>query len=379
MRERLVGVPVDFRKISVRHNRMTAGLCFLRATTRQTVVTHSVLPNPRPTLVTLFKDDHCEMHNVDCVAGAREHLADGSVDLIITDPPYGIDGDLLDKHYNRDESHVVGGYIEVPAEAYPEFSRNWIREAARVLRPGGSLYLVSGYSQLRHVLNALAETDLVEVNHLIWKYNFGVFTRRKYISSHYHILYYEKPGGRRAFDMGCRFGPDERDGAGGSLNYQDREDVWVINREYKPGQVKNKNELPSQLLQKMIQYSSREGDLVADFFMGGGSTCRQALALGRRFVGFEQSPNVFQQRAVQAAETEFRSGLDSLRKPAANPYPNQGKPWTAEDQQRLRSRYAVLQPEMTKAAAMRILQDEFGRGRFSILNAIKKYCAAPEA
>ena len=229
MRERLVGVPVDFRKISVRHNRMTAGLCFLRATTRQTVVTHAVLPNPRPTLVTLFKDDHCEMHNVDCVAGAREHLADGSVDLIITDPPYGIDGDLLDKHYNRDESHVVGGYIEVPAEAYPEFSRNWIREAARVLRPGGSLYLVSGYSQLRHVLNALAETDLVEVNHLIWKYNFGVFTRRKYISSHYHILYYEKPGGRRAFDMGCRFGPDERDGAGGSLNYQDREDVWVIN------------------------------------------------------------------------------------------------------------------------------------------------------
>ena len=192
---------------------------------------------------------------------------------------------------------------------------------------------------------------------------FGVFTRRKYISSHYHILYYEKPGGRRAFDMGCRFGPDERDGAGGSLNYQDREDVWVINREYKPGQVKNKNELPSQLLQKMIQYSSREGDLVADFFMGGGSTCRQALALGRRFVGFEQSPK-FQQRAVQAAETEFRGGL--VRCGPAIPT---REARTAEDQQRLGGTPCPAGDD--QAAAMRILQDEFGRGRFSILNAIE--------
>lgn len=130
----------------------------------------------------------------DCIEGARAHLADGSVDLIITDPPYGIEGDQLHRHYNRDESFVLDGYVEIPKAEYPEFSRQWIQEAARVLKPGGALYIVSGYTNLIHILNVFpADTSLKEVNHLIWKYNFGVYTKKKYISSHYHILYYVKP------------------------------------------------------------------------------------------------------------------------------------------------------------------------------------------
>ncbi|MFY9508297.1 MAG: site-specific DNA-methyltransferase, partial [Candidatus Methanoculleus thermohydrogenotrophicum] len=49
-------------------------------------------------------------YNEDCVAGAKKHLAADSVDLIITDPPYGINGDELHQHYNRDEEFVVEGY-----------------------------------------------------------------------------------------------------------------------------------------------------------------------------------------------------------------------------------------------------------------------------
>jgi hypothetical protein len=71
-------------------------------------------------------------YNGDCITGARTHIPDGSVDLIITDPPYGINGDRLHHHYNRDERFVVGGYVEVPASDYGEFSLRWIREAERV-------------------------------------------------------------------------------------------------------------------------------------------------------------------------------------------------------------------------------------------------------
>ena len=118
-------------------------------------------------------------YNGDCVAGAAEHIPDDAVDLIITDPPYGIDGDRLHRHYNRDEEFVVEGYVEVPADEYGEFSRAWIQQAERILRPGGSLYVVSGYTNLYHILAALRETELTEVNHIIWHYNFGVYTRRK--------------------------------------------------------------------------------------------------------------------------------------------------------------------------------------------------------
>jgi len=68
-------------------------------------------------------------YNGDCVTGAREHIPDNSVDLIITDPPYGINGDQLHQHYNRDEEFVVEGYVEVPASEYGEFSLNWVKGA----------------------------------------------------------------------------------------------------------------------------------------------------------------------------------------------------------------------------------------------------------
>ena len=135
-----------------------------------------------------------EFYNQDCVQGAKEHLEDNSVDLIITDPPFAIEGDKLHKHYNRKESFVIDGYVEIPKDEYADFSKLWITEAERVLRPGGALAVVSGYSNLIDILNALKGTTLEEINHIIWKYNFGVSTRSKFVSSHYHILYYSKPG-----------------------------------------------------------------------------------------------------------------------------------------------------------------------------------------
>jgi site-specific DNA-methyltransferase (adenine-specific) len=309
--------------------------------------------------------------NEDCVAGAKKHLADASVDLIITDPPYGINGDRLHQHYNRNEQFVVDGYVEVPAHKYNQFSHDWIAQAERVLRPGGQIYIVSGYTNLYHVLDALRKTSLREINHIIWKYNFGVFTSTKFVSSHYHILYYAKPGGRRTFNLECRFGTAEG-GDDGSPNYRDREDVWIINREYKPGVVKNKNELPTALLLKMLQYTSNEGDLVCDLFMGGFSTAKVAVALNRRFVGFEISKPIFENGVRMMRHVRPGSHLPLLRQPVMRPIENQGKTWTEEELSLLQKRYEQLVRTFPKKRALRTLCDEFGRGRWSIEKALRR-------
>lgn len=300
----------------------------------------------------------------DCVKGALGHLADASVDLIITDPPYGIQGDRLHRHYNRDERFVIDGYVEVEKQAYNAFSHAWIAQAERVLRPGGQLYVVSGYTNLYDVLDALRATSLVEINHLIWKYNFGVYTSTKFVSSHYHILYYAKPG-PRTFNLQARFPLDAGAEDGGSANYRDREDVWTINREYKPAQKKNKNELPVALLEKMIAYSSNPGDLVCDFFMGGGSTGVVAVGMDRRFAGFEISKKAFDRcveriEAVQAGE---------LLQPAPRPHivHNRGKAWSAAESRRLGKRYRDLNAKgLTKTAIIEALSREFKRGAWAI-------------
>ena len=230
-----------------------------------------------------------KVYNKSCTEGMREYVKDGSVDLIFTDPPYGIDGDELDVHYHRDESNVVPGYIDVPLTQYAKFSQDWINECARVLRPGGSIYIVSGYTNLHHVLNALHATDLEEINHIIAKYSFGVSTKNKFVSSHYHVLFWQKPSKgklKRTFNSNWKY-TDQKD------SYHDRLSVQDMPRAHNPGQIKNKNQLSEDFIEKFIMYSSNRGDTVLDCFGGGMTTGRTALRRGRNFIGFELNKNAY--------------------------------------------------------------------------------------
>jgi site-specific DNA-methyltransferase (adenine-specific) len=230
-----------------------------------------------------------KVYNQSCIEGMKEHVADNSVDLIFTDPPYGIKGDELDVHYHRDESKVVPGYVDVPLDEYAQFSLDWIKECERVLRPGGSIYIVSGYTNLHHILNALHSTKLEEINHIIAKYSFGVSTKNKFVSSHYHVLFWQKPDKnkqKRTFNSNWKF-TDQKD------SYHDRLTVQDMPRDYKPGEVKNKNQLSEDFIMKFIMYSSNRGDTVLDCFGGGLTTGRTALRWGRNFIGFELNNNAY--------------------------------------------------------------------------------------
>lgn len=315
----------------------------------------------------------CILYNEDCITGAQSHLQDNSVDLIVTDPPYGIRGNTLHQHYNRKEHYVIPGYVEIDENEYAPFSLSWVKEAERVLRPGGSIYIVSGYTNLYHILHALKQTSLKEINHIIWKYNFGVFTKRKYVSSHYHILFYEKPGGIRTFNAESRYGFTEKTDNGRSPNSRDREDVWVINREYKPRQQKNKNELPIELLVKMFQFSSNEGDLVCDFFLGGFSTVKVAIGLNRRLIGFELSEKIFRAKVYELQLLKQGYLIDTLRNPVVTIIKNQGRTWTIQERFALASRYESLRTQnKSKKEIIKILCEEFGRGRWAIEKALNK-------
>ncbi len=311
--------------------------------------------------------------NGSCIIECPQHILDSSIDLIITDPPYGINGDQLHKHYNRDEKHVIEGYNEIPLHKYPEFTRQWMKEAKRILRPGGSMYAVSGHSNLKDILIAIDELGFNLVNHIIWKYNFGVYTTKKYITSHYHILYCTSPGGPVTFNTYSRFGKTEKGDQGEAKNYRDREDVWIINREYKPGKAKNKNELPMELLKKMILYSSNEGDTVCDLFLGGFSTAKAAVGLNRKACGFEINEKVYEHGMNEMLKIAPGYLMDTLPIPEDNHLTNQGKPWTPEDYDHLVKRYDELFGQTKKKRkTIDTLSLELGRGYFSILNALKK-------
>lgn len=155
----------------------------------------------------------------------------------------------------------------------------WISECARVLKPGGSIYIVSGWSNLVHILNALHQSTLKEINHLIAEYSFGVYTKKKWVSSHYHILFWAKPG-KRTFNTDARFMDTQQ-------SYQDRLSVQKLKREYQTGKMRYQNQLPASFVKKFILYSSNPGDTILDPFGGSFSTRDAALSADRNFIGFE--------------------------------------------------------------------------------------------
>jgi site-specific DNA-methyltransferase (adenine-specific) len=201
-------------------------------------------------------------------------VPDGAVDLIVTDPPFAIDFKAQRLNYNRTGSNVLEGYHEIPKEEYGEFTRRWMKEAARVLSPTGSMYIFSGWNRLRDILEGIDTAGFTTINHLIWKYQFGVFTKKKYVTSHYHILFVAKDPKQYTFNKIDHY----------------PEDVWVINREYWKGRKKTPTKLPSELVKKILSYSSNPGDLVLDPFLGSGTVAVVARQEGRHFLGFEVVP-----------------------------------------------------------------------------------------
>ena len=227
-----------------------------------------------------------QIYNEDCIVGMTK-LPDGVVDLVITDPPFGIDFNAKQSYYNRASRNVLDGYSEISQSEYASFTNAWIQEVNRVLKPTASAFIISGWNNLRDILNAIELTGLKTVNHIIWKYQFGVLTKRKFVTSHYHCLYVAKDDRLRSFHVDSRYRQDDRTPDDKSARYRDLEDVWIINREYWRGDAKTPTKLPFELVKKILDYASRPGELVLDPFLGSGQVAVVSKILDRRYLGFE--------------------------------------------------------------------------------------------
>jgi site-specific DNA-methyltransferase (adenine-specific) len=123
----------------------------------------------------------------------------------------------------------------------------------------------------------------------------------------------------------------------------------------------------------MIQYSSNEGDLVGDFFLGGFSTAKVAIGLNRRAIGFEISNLIYDTKVKEMESIIPGYLLPKLRTPIIKETKNLGQHWTDQDCAKLAERFnALIVSGKNKKQVIAELGDEFGRGRFSIAKALEK-------
>ena len=246
--------------------------------------------------------------------GVLKHLPSESVQLIYIDPPFNT-GRTQSRGTTKTIRTDAGNRVGFKGKRYEvvretvlsyddEFEDFWsfleprLEEAWRLLNETGTLYLHLDYREAHYakvLLDALFGRDCF-LNEIIWAYDYGGKSKNKWPSKHDTILVYVKDPDKYYFNSA----EVDREPymAPGLVTAEKIEkgklptDVWWHTIVSPTGKEKTgyPTQKPKGILRRVIQASSKPGDLVLDFFAGSGTTGAVAAELGRHFILIDQNP-----------------------------------------------------------------------------------------
>ena len=244
-----------------------------------------------------------KIHQGDCVEGLK-NIPAGSVDLAFADPPFNI-GFKYDQYKDR-----------LKDDQYLEWSRQWMAQVHRALKPNGTFWLAIGDEYAAELKVEAQKIGFHCRSWVIWYYTFGVNCKKKFTRSHAHLFHFVKDKQDFVFnheDMDLRVPSarrliynDSRASSKGRMpddtwilrpqelvdGFNPDEDTWHFPRvagTFKERAGFHGCQMPEQLLGRIIRACSQENDIVIDPFSGSSTTVAVAKKLGRRFCAFELS------------------------------------------------------------------------------------------
>lgn len=226
----------------------------------------------------------------DCIKSMRS-LPDNSIDVIFADPPYNLQ---LKNDLSRPDSSKVNGVTEgwdrfKSFEEYDKFTKDWISEAQRILKPEGTIWVIGSYHNIFRVGNAMQNLGFWILNDIIWHKSNPMpnFKGTRFTNAHETIIWASKNHNSK-YNFNYH--------AMKSLNegIQMRSD-WYIPICSGGERIKDSNgnkihstQKPEALLYRVLLSSSKKDDIILDPFFGTGTTGAVAKKLGRNFIGLER-------------------------------------------------------------------------------------------
>ena len=251
-------------------------------------------------------------------------LPPGSVDLVFADPPYNLqlDGELL-----RPNNTVVDGVHEdwdkfISFAEYDRFTRAWLAECRRVLKPNGALWLIGSYHNVFRLGTALQDLGFWLLNDIVWRKTNPMpnFRGRRFTNAHETLIWAARsPAARYTFNYEAMKALNE--------DLQMRSD-WLLPICAGPERLKGPDgrkahptQKPEALLHRLLLATTQPGDTVLDPFFGTGTTGAVARQLGRRFIGIERDPAYADtaRRRIAAIAPHSAATLDVTRDRRAEP------------------------------------------------------------
>lgn len=232
----------------------------------------------------------------DCVKLMRD-LPASSVDAVFADPPYNLQ--LKSSLVRPDHSHVDAvddAWDKFDDFAsYDAFTKAWLTEARRVLKPNGSLWVIGSYHNIFRVGAILQDLGFWILNDVIWvKSNPMPNFRGKRFTNAHETLIWAAPSqvSRPCFNYEAMKNLNE--------DKQMRSD-WTIplctggeRLRGQDGEKVHPTQKPEALLFRILMATTNPGDVVLDPFFGSGTTGAVAKRLGRRYIGLERDETYIQ-------------------------------------------------------------------------------------
>ncbi|KAF0122647.1 MAG: DNA methylase N-4/N-6 domain-containing protein [Methylocystaceae bacterium] len=214
----------------------------------------------------------------DCVA-SMERLAQESVDLVFADPPYNLQ--LANRLHRPDQSLVdaVDNDWDKFANfaAYDAFTRDWLAQARRVMKPSATIFVIGSYHNIFRVGAIMQDLGFWILNDIVWRKNNPMpnFRGRRFTNAHETMIWAARDQSAKNYT----FNYEALKAA--NEDCQMRSD-WLLPICGGPTQK------PEALLARVILAASKPGDLVLDPFFGTGTTGAVAKRLGRDWLGIER-------------------------------------------------------------------------------------------
>ena len=219
-------------------------------------------------------------------------IPDGSVDLVVADPPYAIGKAEWDEFASLD--------------AYVDWCDRWLAEVVRVLAPHGSAY-VCGFSEILADVKARSARRFAACRWLVWYYRNKANLGRDWGRSHESILHLRASRDARIdcdavrvpYNAHTTRYPERAQAVNSQYGSGERRDRWQPNPlGAKPRDVleipvicngmsektPHATQKPEALIEKLVLASSAPGQLVVDPFVGSGTTAVVAARLGRKWL-----------------------------------------------------------------------------------------------
>lgn len=205
--------------------------------------------------------------NSDCIDFMAE-LYDSSVDLVVTDPPYGKSVKMR-RRLRKDKLCQM-----IANDDSLDIVRRCIPELYRILKPDSALFMFMSPSKITEVEPWLINAGFKIKNRIVWdKLIHGTGDLSGSFGSQWEVVFLAVKG--RPLIRGKRYN-----------------DVWQFSR-IASQKMLHMNQKPVEMLERMITSFSDENDLVFDPFMGSGSTGVACQNTNRRFIGCEIDPYYF--------------------------------------------------------------------------------------